>query len=190
MTITDKPWYIRLAESRRSVRVVDTIPQELADGWTEIMSEAVRYFHEPDFVMFPAMDYIDNLSDAEVNERIVGYQVAYNTEYLRQQMRDEYGYTYDFGDTKKYVFSELPVEIQRAVVSHWDRLHHEWLAASGAQYTYRTGYHWVIEGTAIPYLDGDGGEAPTRDDLVRLGVTKIVKGPLGGQVDIGVDYDL
>lgn len=190
MTMTGSPWYTRLAENRRSVRAVDTIPQEIADGWTEIISEATRYFHEPDFVMLPALDFIDELGDDEVRQRVVGYQMGYDMEYQRQQLKSETGYGTDFGDTKRYEFHRLPIEIQRAAVSHWDRLHSEWLAKSGASYTWAIGYHWVIEGVVVPYLDGDGGEEPTSDDVIRMGVTKVVKGPYGGLLDIGTDYDL
>lgn len=190
MTMTDSPWWQRLADMRQSIQPIDTIPQELADGWTEIMSVAVRAFHEPDFVMIPAPDFVDNLSDEEVHQRITGYQEGYDKEYRRLQGGEGWGISISFGDTKRYVFEELPREVQRAVVSHWDRLHHEWLAARPAEYNHQIGYHWVIEGVVIPYLDVDCGEVPESADLMRLGGTKVVEGPHGGQLDIGVDYDL
>ena len=184
MTMTDSPWWQRLADIRRSVRPVDTIPQELADGWTVVMSVAVRAFHEPDFVMLPAPDFVDTLSDEEVRQRITGYQWGYDQEYERLQMGAAMGHGTGFEGTKRYVFAELPKEVQRAVVSHWDRLHHEWLAARPARYDHRIGYHWIIEGVTIPYLDGDCGEVPERADLIRLGETKVMEGPYGGRLDI------
>lgn len=149
------------------------------------MAEAVRYFHDPKFVMSPAMEFVDNLDDDEVHTRITGYQWGYDLEYRRLQAGEEAGYGTGFGDTQRYVFEELPMDVQRAVVSHWDRLHHEWLEKSGAWYSNDQGYYWLIEKVVVPYLDGDCGEVPTSADLVRLGVTKVVQGPYGAQVDIG-----
>ena len=198
MTVEKYPWYQQLADMRKSGSAKDTIPQELADSWTEVMAEAVRAFHEQDFDMIPAMDYADVTSDKDVGKRIRGYQEGYDLEYLRRAV----GYSEEEFDLKSYDFSTLPWPIQRVVVSHWDRLHHEFLAAhEGLSYYPDVGYVWLVEQggetTQIPHRDFDCGEMPDENDPMRLagfdtrgGVSVSVQGPYGAQVDIGVDYDL
>ena len=204
MTTTRKPWFQQIADLRKGGAPKDTIPQALADSWTEIMVEAARAFHEPDFSMIPAMDYADVTSDEDVEKRILGYQKGYDLEYMRRQMGADAGYgdvEFDV-DTKSYDFSSLPWPIQRAVVSHWDRLHAEFLEShEGLSYYPDVGYVWLFDydgdTVLIPHRDFDCGEIPNEDDLMRLagfdtrgGVAVIVQGPYGAQVDIGVDYDL
>lgn len=158
-----------MADTRRGTTKA-TIPQELADAWTDIMVEAVRYFHEPDFVMLPAMDYT-NASDEAVKKRISGYQDGYDMEYMRRVLTAEAMYAQkDFDrDTKGYDFSRLPWPLQRAVVSHWDRLHQEFLNAhEGLAYYPKAGYVWLFKGDVhVPYRDSDNGKKPEEDDLIR-----------------------
>lgn len=198
MTSAKTPWFRRLADLRKGGSQKDTIPQALADSWTEIMVEAIRAFHEPDFSMIPAMDYADATSDEDVRKRIRGYQEGYDLEYIRRQMGADAGYwDVDFNsDTKSYDFSALPWPVQRAVVSHWDRLHAEFLEAhEGLTYYPDVGYVWLFDNDGdivrIPYRDFDCGEMPDEDDLMRLAGFDIVQGPYGAQVDIGLaEYDL
>ena len=193
MTYGKQPWYQRMADMRKGGSPKDTIPQALADSWTEIMVEAIRAFREPDFNMIPAMDYADAASDKDVGKRIRGYQEGYDMEFLRRIMGadkkdDEF-------DLKSYDFSTLPWPVQRAVVSHWDRLHHEFLEThKGLAYYPNVGYVWLIEHGGetirIPHRDSDCGEVPDEDDLIRL-MGYVVQGPYGAQVDIGLaEYDL
>ena len=199
MTANKTPWFQRIADLRKGGSPKDTIPQALADSWTEIMVEAIRAFHEPDFSMIPAMDYADMTSDKDVGKRIRGYQEGYDLEYLRLAV----GYSEEEFDLKSYDFSTLPWPIQRAVVSHWDRLHAEFLEThKGLTYDPNIGYVWLFDdddgdAVLVPHRDFDCGEKPDEDDLARLagfdtrgGVAIIVQGPYGAQVDIGVDYDL
>ncbi len=90
MTEVDQtlPWHQRLAAYRHGVSPHATIPQELANAWTAVMVEAVRAFHEDDYTMTPALDYIDDLTDEMVEKRIAGYQcVAPGTRVLRADLR-------------------------------------------------------------------------------------------------------
>ena len=201
MTSHKTPWFQRIADLRKGGSPKDTIPQALADSWTEIMVEAISAFHAPDFSMIPAMDYADVTSDADVGKRIRGYQEGYDLEFLRRQVGYEEREGFD-ENTKSYDFSLLPWPVQRAVVSHWDRLHAEFLEAhEGLAYYPDVGYVWLFDNDGdtvrIPHRDFDCGEIPNEDDLMRLagfdtrgGVAIIVQGPYGAQVDIGVDYDL
>ncbi|KKL88151.1 hypothetical protein LCGC14_1927580 [marine sediment metagenome] len=190
MTSTKIPWFQRLADMRKGTPK-DTIPQALADSWTEVMVEAVRAFHETDFDLMPAMDYVDVTSDKDVSKRIRGYQEGYDLEFLRKAV----GYSEEAFDLKSYDFSTLPWPTQRAVVSHWDRLHHEFLAAhKGLAYYPDVGYVWLIEHNGetarIPHRDADCGEVPDEDDLIRV-MGYVVQGPYGAQIDIGLaEYDL
>ncbi|KKM21086.1 hypothetical protein LCGC14_1638980 [marine sediment metagenome] len=191
MTLTKIPWFQRLADMRKNGSAKATIPQELADSWTEVMAEATRAFHDPDFDMLPAMDYADITSDKDVGKRIRGYQEGYDLEYLRLAV----GYSEEEFDLKSYDFSTLPWPIQRAVVSHWDRLHMEFLQAhKGLFYYPDIGYVWLFDNDGdvarIPYRDADCGEIPDEDDLIRV-MGYVVQGPYGAQVDIGLaEYDL
>jgi len=191
MTTTKLPWFQRMADMRKNGSPKDTIPQTLADSWTEVMAEATRAFHEPDFDMMPAMDYVEVTCDKDVGKRIRGYQEGYDLEYLRLAV----GYSEEEFDLKSYDFSTLPWPIQRAVVSHWDRLHTEFLQArEGLAYYPDVGYVWLIEhsdGVArIPYRDVDGGLVPDEDDLIRV-MGYVVQGPYGAMIDIGLaEYDL
>ena len=186
MTSAKVPWFKQLADMRKG-SPKETIPQELADSWTEVMVEAVRVFHESDFAMMPAMDYVDMTSDKDVGKRIRGYQEGYDLEYLRRAV----GYSEEEFDLKSYDFSTLPLAIQRAVVSHWDRLHHEFLTAhEGLAYYPAVGYVWLFDEVQVPYRDADGGMVPDEYDLIRV-MGYVVQGPYGAQVDIGLaEYDL
>lgn len=167
MTTDPVTWFQQLADARKGT-TKSTIPQELADTWTEVMIEAVRAFHEPDFMILPAVDYIDNLSDEDVKKRIRGYQRGYNMEYMRRVEMTMYGLKQnDFdNDTLGYEFAQLPWPLQRSVVSHWDRLHMEYLRAhKGLFYWPDIGYVWLFEDVKVPYRDSDEGERPEPDAL-------------------------
>ena len=183
MTSARGTWFRQLADARKGAPKL-TIPQELADAWTEVMVEAVRSFHEPDFVMLPAMDYTDGLCDADIEKRIRGYQDGYDMEYTRKLHVADAGIgvtgevdadkSFDCA-TEAYDFSKLPRPVQRAIVSHWDSLHHEFLDAhDGLSYYPDIGYVWLFyddeneEVVQVPYRDADCGEMPEKDDLARM----------------------
>ncbi len=183
MTTDKVTWFRQLADARKG-SPKETIPQELADAWTDIMVEAVRTFHESDFVMLPAVDYVDNLSDEDVTKRIRGYQDGYDLEFLRRAT----GYSEEVFDLKSYDFSALPWPLQRSVVSHWDRLHLEYLRAhKGLFYWPDIGYVWLLEGDVkVPYRDMDYGRKPDYADMACLGEY----GNFGHPIYYGMDYDL
>lgn len=175
-----KPWYIRLAAYRHGILPYVTIPQELADAWNDVMVEAVRAFHEEGYEMQPALDYIDDLSDEQVDKRIAGYQAGYDKEYNRRLAKGAWSDMAPSitGDREKlrYVFADLPYQVQRAVVSHWDRLHHEWLARNPlVHYDPAFGYYWLIGdpndkdavmGRVKMYEDIDHGVPPTEEEAL------------------------
>mgnify|MGYP000270826998 CR=1 FL=1 len=162
---TEIPWAARLALVRESIQPKETIPQALVDAWFEVATEAVKWFHEPDFRMLPALEYMDGFTDEEARARIAGFQKGYDKEYHRRASTGAWTdyYTQEqIGARERYVFSEWPFWLQRVVVSHWDRLHYEYLAAhEGLCYTYEEGYSWDIEGYHVKYLDMDKGVKPT-----------------------------
>lgn len=166
------PWYQRLAGYRHGIPADNTIPQALADAWTEVMIEAVRAFHEEDYEMQPALDYIDDLEDEKVEKRIAGYQKGYDAEYDRRAMHGAWSDMEpdaEGGQEKlRYVFTDLPAETKRALVSNWDRVHHEWLAENPlVHYTPYFGYFWLIEGFVIKmYEEVDTGEQPTEESVI------------------------
>ena len=170
MTEVDQslPWHQRLASYRHGIAPHQTIPQELANAWTAVMVEAVRAFHEEDYEMQPALDYIDDLDEEMVEKRIKGYQEGYDKEYDRRLMHgiwtdlpaDEEGVR---GEKLRYIFADLPTETKRSVVSNWDMLHDEWMAEHRqVRYEPRFGYFWLIEGSVVKmYEDIDRGEQPS-----------------------------
>lgn len=169
-----KPWHQRLAAYRHGIQPHATIPQKLANAWTAVMVDALRAFHEEDYVPQPALDYIDDLSDEMVEKRIKGYQTGYDKEYER---RASQGIWNDLpadaegnrGEKLRYVFADLPQTVKRAVVSNWDRLHHEWLAEHTAvHYDPQFGYFWLIEGSVVKmYEEVDQGEEPTEENALH-----------------------
>ena len=167
-----KPWHQRLAGYRYSIQPYATIPQALADAWTEVMVEACRGFHEEDYQMQPALDYVDDLTDEQVDKRIAGFQKGYDKEFDRRAVNGAWGDMEPdekgVRDKLRYVFADLPVTVQRAVVSHWDRLHHEWLAEHPLiHYEPRFGYFWLIEGSVIKmFEDIDHYERPTEENVI------------------------
>jgi len=159
------PWASKLALVRNSVRPQETIPQELADAWFEVATAAVKWFHDPDFKMLPALEYADGFSDDEARARIAGFQRGYDKEYNRRAVSGAWTDYYtqeDIGPKERYDFSEWPFWLQRVVVSHWDRLHYEYLAVhEGLCYSYEDGYYWELDGYHVKYLDMDKGVKPT-----------------------------
>ncbi len=166
------PWHQRLAFARYSIEPHATIPQHLADVWTDIMVEACRGFHEEDYVMQPALDYIDDLEDGMVARRIAGYQKGYNLEYDRRAVHgawSDLAPSIEGGYEKlRYIFADLPTNLQRAIVSHWDRLHYEWLAEHPTiHYEPKFGYFWLIGGSVIKFHEGvDGDTQPTERETL------------------------
>ncbi len=149
------PWHVRLGGYRIGLPVRSTIPQRLADEWTEVMQAAVmawanRLTLQPDF------GFIDDLDDEMVKRRIAGYQEGYDKEWSRREVG---GYWHDFQGERKerYDFEAMPLSLQRAIVSRWDGLHDRWLEGhSPIVYTPDFGYHWrITEG--IAYADGFKG---------------------------------
>lgn len=160
------PWAARMAMYRYSIKPHATIPQELADAWTEVMTEAVRALHEEGYEMQPAMDYIDDLTDEQVDKRIANYQVGYDKEYDRRA-RTQGGWSDLEPDSEggyaklRYRFADMPRAVQRAVVSHWDRIHHEYLAAHpDVHYLPSVGYFWLIDDCIIKMFEVVDGETP------------------------------
>ena len=166
---TEIPWAEQLALVRQSVQTKETIPQELVDAWFEVATEAVKWFHDPDFRMLPALEYADGFTDEEARARIAGFQKGYDKEYNRratlaaggQRAWTDYYTQEPIGPRERYDFSEWPFWLQRVVVSHWDRLHYEYLAAHGLFYSYEEGYYWDIDGYHVKYLDMDKGNQPS-----------------------------
>ena len=174
-----RPWPERMALYRYNIKPHATIPQALADEWTDVMVEACRGFHEEDYMMPPALDYIDDLSDEVVDKRIDGYQVGYDKEYDRRAThnlwsdispRDENGQLIlDSPGKLRYVFADLPRPLQRSIVSNWDRVHHEWLAEHPlVHYEPDVGYFWLIDRCIVKmYEEIDGGTPPTEEECLN-----------------------
>lgn len=168
-----KPWPSRMAAYRHGIKPHATIPQVLANQWTEVMVEACRGFHEESFVMQPAIDYIDDLTDEMVEKRIAGYQVGYDKEYDRRAVRGLWSDMTPDAEGKpeeklRYVFADLPMSIRRAVVSRWDEIHAEWMKAHPAvHYHPDIGYFWLIDNCVVKMFEEvDAGIAPTEERCV------------------------
>lgn len=168
------PWHQRMASYRHGIAPHKTIPQALANAWTAVMVEAIRAFHEEDYEMQPALDYIDDLDDEMVERRIAGYQEGYDKEYNRRLM---HGIWTDLpadeesnrGEKLRYVFADLPQTVKRSVVSNWDRLHHEWMAEHPlVHYAPEFGYFWLIEGSVVKmYEEIDQDKEPTEENALH-----------------------
>ena len=168
-----RPWPARMALYRYNIMPHATIPQELADAWTEVMVEACRGFHEEDYMMPPALDYIDDLSDETVDKRIDGYQVGYDKEWNRRSNLsawDDMSPGIPGGEPLlRYVFADLPMPLQRSIVSNWDRVHVEWLEGHPlVHYLPSVGYFWLIDRCIIKmYEDIDGPTPPTEEECLN-----------------------
>jgi hypothetical protein len=164
--MSGKPWYEQLYLARQGLSPAQTIPQELADSWTEIIEQACRWFHDPNFKFMPAYDYIDLATDAEVEQRIAGYQKGYDKEYNRRvRLNKEVWYSF-FDNTKqignlRYDFESMPLSLKRAIVSRWDEAHYKYLQEHNLNYDPEIGYYWLIEGFKVKYLPADKGQMPT-----------------------------
>lgn len=143
------PWHVRMGAYRLFLPARETIPQWLADEWTVVMQEAVEAWARGDTIQ-PDLDYIDALSDEQVEKRITSYQHGYDKEWGRREHSDAW---HDYGGVPKerYVFADMSMGMQRAIVSRWDALHEEWLTKYGAHYDPDFGYHWRIteEGVTV-----------------------------------------
>ena len=138
---------MRLGGYRVNLRITDTIPQRLADGWTEVMQEAV-YTWAKGGTVAPDIEFIDDHDDEMVDKRIEGYQTGYNKEWTRREVG---GYWHDFKEDEhmekqRYVFGSMPMAMKRAIVSQWDSLHYAWLVDHpDLHYDKTFGYYWRIE---------------------------------------------
>jgi len=168
-----RPWPERMALYRHSIKPYATIPQVLANAWTDVMIEACRGFHEEDYMMPPALDYIDDLSDEMVDKRIDGYQLGYDKEWQRRSNLnawEDISPGIPGGEPKlRYVFAYLPRPLQRSIVSNWDRIHHEWMAEHPLVcYMPDVGYFWVIDKCVIKmFEDVDGDTPPTEEECLN-----------------------
>jgi len=162
------PWHVRLGAYRFGVLPYTTIPQWLADGWTAVMQEAIEAWARGDD-MQPDFDYVDNLSDEMVAKRMEGFQTGYNKEWTRRNVTDSW---HDFGSVpqERYVFADMPLSLQRAVVSRWDALHNEWIAEHvDAHYAPDFGYYWrvTVDGVTVKikmWEHMDGSKPPTQEN--------------------------
>ena len=175
------PWHVRLGGYRVDVPTTETIPQVLADGWTEIMQTAVAAWARGDSLT-PAFITIDDHDDEMVEKRIAGYQVGYDKEWARRYVG---GHWHDFKDDvyqekERYIFADMPMAMKRAIVSLWDVLHAEYMDNHWPEACYdkNFGYYWRIEEddvvVRVKMWDGaDKGKCPTKkfsEDWERAGL--------------------
>ena len=164
------PWHVRLGGYRVNMRITETIPQLLADGWTAVMQEAVEVWARGGS-MAPAIEFVDLHDDEMIDKRIDGYQAGYNQEWVRREVG---GHWHDFKDHKyqekeRYVFADMPLPLRRAIVSRWDALHAEYLDDHPAMlYLPDFGYYWRIEVDGVVarvkhFGGSDKGLCPTKD---------------------------
>ena len=191
------PWHVRLGGYRVNMRITETIPQLLADGWTEVMQTAVEYWARGDSLT-PDMVFADDHEDEMIEKRIAGYQVGYDKEWARREVG---GHWHDFKDDEhkekaRYVFADMPMSLKRAIVSRWDALHHEYIENHPeARYDKDFGYYWRIEEggvvVRVKMWDGaDKGKCPDKpfsEDWERAGLPGGLYGSMGrlvtGQVE-------
>lgn len=162
------PWHVRLGGYRVGLPITETIPQWLADKWTEVMQEAVEVWARGD-TLAPDFEFIDSHDDEMVERRIAGYQVGYDKEWSRRAVG---GYWSDFDHEEKgrYIFSDMPMNLKRAIVSLWDGLHSAWMETHPeASYAPNFGYHWriAVDGVTVKvkmvdYVDK--GSPPTKEE--------------------------
>jgi len=170
--LTGKSWFEQLYLLRKDHPPAVTIPQALLDVWTEIIGQAVQWFHDPDFKLMPAMDYLDATTDSEVEQRIAGYQVGYDKEYNRRA-RSGLEVWHSFFDNSKlignlrYDFESMPMTLKRAVVSRWDEAHYVYLETHGLNYDPDEGYYWLIQDFKVKYLEIDKGQMPTEESAPK-----------------------
>lgn len=146
------PWHVRLASYRFILPISQTIPQQLADEWTEVMQEAVEVWHRGD-VLMPSFLHIDDLSDDQVRRRITKWQKGYNKEFDRRASRGLWS-DLGSGEKQRYVFADLPWPLQRAVVSLWNASHEDWMRENKqVHYEPDFGYYWLI---SEPVHDEEG----------------------------------
>ena len=170
-TNSPHPWHVRLGSYRVNMRITETIPQLLADGWTEVMQTAVGVWADPEGHFQPDLDFIDMHDDDMVARRIAGYQGGYDKEWARREVG---GYWHDFRDHKyqekeRYIFADMPLYLKRAIVSRWDALHYEYMADHpDMRYNPDFGYYWRIEVNGVVarvkhFGGSDKGICPTKD---------------------------
>lgn len=177
------PWHVRLGSYRFGLPPSQTIPQWLADRWTEVMQEAVEAWAKGDSIQ-PDLDCIDNLSDEQVSKRIQGYQTGYNKEWTRREVTDSW-YDYAGVPQGRYIFADMPLELQRAIVSRWDAVHNQWIAEhTEAAYTPELGYYWriTVDGVTVTIKNweySDKDKPPTQADSEKWEVMGFPGGILG-----------
>jgi hypothetical protein len=161
------PWHVRLGGYRVGLAIRDTIPQWLADSWTDTMQLAVLAWAKGRMIT-PSLDYIDDLDDEMVKRRIAGYQKGYDKEYYRRADR---GLWSDFDDQaqERYVFADMSMSLQRAIVSRWDADHAQWMREHyQVHYTPEFGYHWRINfedvTVKIKMHSSDAGNPPSQEE--------------------------
>ncbi len=166
------PWHVRLGGYRVNIRITETIPQLLADGWTEVMQTAVEYWARGDSLT-PDMVFADDHDDEMIEKRIAGYQGGYNKEWARRHVG---GFWHDFKDDEhqekeRYIFADMPMPMKRAIVSRWDVLHYQYMLdheADNLRYRTDFGYYWrIAEGGVVVKVKhfgpSDKGVCPTKD---------------------------
>ncbi|KKM02599.1 hypothetical protein LCGC14_1782800 [marine sediment metagenome] len=177
------PWHVRLGGYRVDVPITETIPQLLADGWTEVMQTAVEVWADPEGHFQPDLEFIDLHDDEMIEKRIAGYQVGYDKEWVRREVG---GHWHDFREHKyqekeRYIFADMPMALKRAIVSRWDVLHYQYMLdheADNLRYHKDFGYYWRIEVDGVvarvKMWDGaDKGKCPDKkfsEDWERAGV--------------------
>ena len=183
------PWHVRLGAYRVGVPITETIPQLLADGWTEVMQTAVEYWAvggvlSPDFV------FVDDHDDEMIDKRIAGYQVGYDKEWVRREVG---GHWHDFREDEnqekeRYIFADMPMPMKRAIVSRWDVLHYGYLLDHpDMRYNKDFGYYWRIEVddvvVRVKVFDGvDKGRCPDKqfsEDWEKAGLPGGLYGYMG-----------
>jgi hypothetical protein len=96
----------------------DTVPFALADAMMWVTQDAIQWFFDPEKMISDPLPYRRQISQEEITERLRGYQY-----YIDVETRRDYNRTV----LPLPSLTELPEEIQRRLVQHWDRLWWDWL---------------------------------------------------------------
>ncbi len=173
-----------------NIPISETIPQALADGWTEVMQTAVEAWAKGN-ALTPSFIFVTEHDDEMIDRRIGKYQVGYDKEWVRREVG---GHWHDFKDDKyqekeRYIFADMPMPMKRAIVSRWDALHAEYMDAHWPEACYDKdfGYYWRIEEddvvVRVKVWDGaDKGKCPDKkfsEDWERAGVPGGLYGYMG-----------
>ncbi len=174
------PWHVRLGGYRVDIPITETIPQLLADTWTDTMQLAVLAWAKGRLIT-PAIDYVDMHDDEMVEKRIAGFQVGYNKEWTRREVLGAWSDFKDdtYQEKERYIFADMPMPMKRAIVSRWDGLHYQYMADhEPLRYDKDFGYYWrIAEGGVVARVklwDGaDKGKCPDKkfaEDWERRGL--------------------